>query len=69
MWTDYEGSELSDSRIEDEFKVSKWTYEDGTYEYVAEPEPAIFLGVIGVGDTKEEAIASLLNAIVAYLQY
>lgn len=69
MWTDYEGSELSDSKIDDEFKVSKWTYEDGTCEYVAGPEPAIYLGAIGVGDTEEEAIKSLLNAILAYMQY
>lgn len=43
------------------------TYEDGTYEYVIEfPD---YKGVMGVGDTMQEAVDSLRSAIDALEEY
>lgn len=47
--------------------VFKETYEDGSFEYVAEyPEIA---GVMGVGDSPEEAVKEAESAKNAYLAY
>ena len=54
-------------KFEPTFTIKKETYEDGEVEYVATPTP--FNWVIGVGDTPEEAVESLCDALIAYLDY